>query len=276
LTGGKQYDTLHRGVQLTSDTDTRLIWIHHVEPDPAWCMDSHDHTHHELVVVHGGKLCVKFEDGQTVDAGAGDVLFYPVGEAHEETVDPDDPAEFYTVAFAWDLSGWDMNHNRPPRHVVDNQQRLRPLVRWLHEEWLSPEPHADLSRLRLFDAVISEWYRLSVQQEHPLVTKVRNFVARHIDGSISLDDLAEAVDMSKYHFVRTYKQLTGTTPMKDVRSLRVQYAQKLMLNTDLSAEEIAPRAGLRDKYKLTRLFRQHLDATPGELREARKYGRQNT
>lgn len=249
-------------------SNLRLISVYHVEPEPTWRMPAHRHDFHELIVICGGVTHVQLPDAQ-LQGQAGDVFFYPAGVEHEEWTSADDPLEQYALAFEWDLQGWEMNDNSPPLHVHDSRQRISLMAGWVHEEWVSQQPHADLTRQRLFEAIMAEWYRLSVQQQHPLVEAVRRHTIRHIEGEFSLDDLAAEVGMSKYHFVRTYKDLTGRTPMRDVRALRVEYAQRLLIETEESIEKVASRAGLGDKYRMTRLFRQYLDATPTEIRRTR-------
>jgi transcriptional regulator GlxA family with amidase domain len=75
--------------------------------------------------------------------------------------------------------------------------------------------------------------------------------------------------MSKFHFSRRYRQLTGLTPMEDLRQLRLEAARDLLLTTDLPLKAIAPRTGLGDEYHLSRLFRRAFGIAPGELRRHR-------
>jgi AraC family transcriptional regulator of arabinose operon len=81
-----------------------------------------------------------------------------------------------------------------------------------------------------------------------------------------VNDLARDAGMSKFHFIRRYRQMTGVTPMADVRSMRVQHARQLIIGTSLPLKEIAELAGQSDVYSLSRAFRQCLDITPSSLR----------
>ena len=74
--------------------------------------------------------------------------------------------------------------------------------------------------------------------------------------------------MTKYHFLRRYRALTGKTPMEDVRAIRLDFARNLILTTDLPLKLIAVQAGLGDAYQLSRLFRKHLNLAPSALRRA--------
>jgi len=76
--------------------------------------------------------------------------------------------------------------------------------------------------------------------------------------------------LSKFHFIRRYRTLTGRTPMEDLRLIRIEAARDLLLTTNLPLKEIAPRCGLGDEYHLSRLFRRYQDVTPSELRHRRQ------
>jgi transcriptional regulator GlxA family with amidase domain len=82
-----------------------------------------------------------------------------------------------------------------------------------------------------------------------------------------LDDLARKAGMSKYHFVRLYKKLSGRTPMNDVRMIRVEAARDLIITTDLPLKTIATRVGLGNEYYLCRVFRQAFKVPPGYFRK---------
>ena len=68
-----------------------LLACGRITPDPDWRMSSHAHsTTHELIVPLRGRMRVTFPD-QTVEAGAGDLLFYHSGRQHSEASNPPYP-----------------------------------------------------------------------------------------------------------------------------------------------------------------------------------------
>jgi AraC-like DNA-binding protein len=222
-------------------------------------MAFHSHPFHELIIVVAGSLGVEI-NGQTIEARPGDILWYPQGVRHREWTDPKDPGETFFVAF---------EHERPPAvlHQPDAQGRIQVLARWLYAE---REAHASSGSLHpenaFLQALVAEFHRLTTRREHQLVTRMRTYMRQRLSKPISLDDLADFAHMSKFHFVRHYKALAGCTPMRDLRSLRIQAARDLLLTTNLPLKEISPRTGLGDEYHLSRLFRTHFNITPGAMR----------
>ena len=241
-------------------TAARFLDIGQLPPRPDWRMAAHAHRFHELIVVLAGKLHVNIRD-QTLHAGTGDLLWYPAGVVHEEASDRQEPCE--TLFLSWE--GKDAPGDWP-LHQADVQGRVTELARWLLAERGSHYPERQALRDSLLQAILAEYRRLATHKEDELVVRLHAHIRQHLAQPITLDHLAAVAGRSKFHLVRRYRQLTGRTPMADVRHLRLQTARDLLLTTSLPLKEIAPRVGLGDVYRLCRLFRRYLHTTPGALR----------
>jgi AraC family transcriptional regulator len=119
-----------------------------------------------------------------------------------------------------------------------------------------------------FTALWEEVCRLRENQREPrtMPELVREYMLRELASPVSLDDLARVASMSKYHFVREYRRLTGTTPMAELRMLRLEEARSLLRTTRLPLKAIAPMVGFADQHHLSRASRKYLGRTPKELR----------
>lgn len=96
--------------------------------------------------------------------------------------------------------------------------------------------------------------------------RVREYVAAHLSESTDLAMLAAVAGLSIHHFAREFKQSAGMTPHYYLRQKRVERAQDMLANTDLSLSEIAYAVGFSDQSHLARHFRQMLGITPGQFR----------
>lgn len=226
---------------------------------PEWKMRPHAHPMHEMIVVDAGRMFVRILDS-VISAAAGDVLFYPKDVAHEEWTDANEPARTYWISFYWDA------FDALPLVTHDVHGRVRLMAAWLYAERDARFRHAAAVRQAFVQSILAEVLAASERGEHELIDRVHSFVRDHITERITLDRLARHVQLSKYHFLRTYKRLTGRTPVLDVRMMRLQFARELILTTDMPLKAVAPRAGLTDEYHLSRLFRRYLNTSPGRLR----------
>ena len=105
---------------------------------------------------------------------------------------------------------------------------------------------------------------LSARQRH----LVDDYVKAHLDESISLNDLASTLALSRYHFARGFREAMGLTPHEFVLQQRVARAQLLLSRTRKPLHEIASMCGFADQSHMTRVFKKQLGTTPGKYRLA--------
>jgi AraC-like DNA-binding protein len=96
--------------------------------------------------------------------------------------------------------------------------------------------------------------------------RVREFAEAHLSDSIDLATLAAVAGLSIHHFARGFKQSAGVTPHHYLTQKRVERAQAMLADADLSLSEIAYAVGFSDQSHLARHFRQMLGITPGQFR----------
>ena len=84
---------------------------------------------------------------------------------------------------------------------------------------------------------------------------------------LSLDELAEVAHYSRFHFVRTFRELTGTTPGAFQTALRFARASELLLTSDASVTEICGEVGYSSLGTFSDRFRGLVGISPSGLRE---------
>ena len=83
----------------------------------------------------------------------------------------------------------------------------------------------------------------------------------------SLQELAEAVNLSPFHFARVFRQATGLPPHAWLKQRRLSRARALLRN-DCLPFNVAFALGFSDQSHLNRQFKQAYGVTPGEYRRA--------
>jgi len=81
---------------------------------------------------------------------------------------------------------------------------------------------------------------------------------------VSLEGLAKAANMSKFHFLRQFKKTYGQTPHSYITGVRIEQASK-MLGQDKSLAEIALDNGFADQAHFTRIFKKYFGFTPSRI-----------
>lgn len=97
------------------------------------------------------------------------------------------------------------------------------------------------------------------------VRDAQEFLNAHYSEDVSLNQLAEAVQISPFHLIRTFRRIVGLTPHAYLTQVRVQRAKRLLL-TPRPITQIALDTGFTDQSHLTRRFKQIVGVTPGQYR----------
>ena len=96
--------------------------------------------------------------------------------------------------------------------------------------------------------------------------EVREYIQSHLDEDLSLEQLLSVVHLSKYHFVRIFKESFGVTPGKYILRSRMSTARRLLVTTALPVYEIAAMVGFSDPASFYRAFREIEGVSPGSVR----------
>ena len=99
------------------------------------------------------------------------------------------------------------------------------------------------------------------------VARVDTYMEAHLGENISVDTLASIVDLSTHHFIRAYKQTTGTTPYKHLIAKRVERACVLIESSSHPLAEIALIVGFCSQAHMSEAFRRLHQIPPGAYRK---------
>jgi len=102
--------------------------------------------------------------------------------------------------------------------------------------------------------------------------RVRDHIARHLERSIPVEDLAKLVSLSAGHFCRAFKESFGDTPHAYIIRMRLERAQELMLTSPEPLGQIALACGHSDQAHFSRRFRQQMGETPNAWRRRHAVG----
>ncbi|WP_138472464.1 AraC family transcriptional regulator [Poseidonocella sp. HB161398] len=85
---------------------------------------------------------------------------------------------------------------------------------------------------------------------------------------LHLDDVANALDLTRNTFFRCFRETTGTSPYQWLLSERLEQTRLLLRLTDLPLVDIALSCGFSDQSHFTRMFKRAQGISPGRWRKA--------
>lgn len=94
-----------------------------------------------------------------------------------------------------------------------------------------------------------------------LLHRAKEFIHANLAVDISIDDIAHAASISKYHFIRLFRSQFGITPHQYVLNCRINLARRY-LDQGWSTTQSAQLAGFADISHLNRRFKRVYGMTP--------------
>jgi AraC family transcriptional regulator len=246
----------------------------------------HTHRLHEVFVPFQGAVTIDGRDPQGVTSRrrtVGEISVMPAGfsfSAHWE-----EELEYLAVNLTDDYlrrATIDFEANRNARITLACGPRdplVRSIAQALAEELDTDQPAGRLYAESLVNALAVHLMRhYSTDALVPdlqfgglpahRLRRVTDFIEANLDHDLELAEIAEAAELSPYHFARSFKQTTGVTPIQFLMQRRIERAKQLLAGSELPLAEIALSVGFKNQSHFSTLFRKFTEITPKAWRNA--------
>lgn len=94
------------------------------------------------------------------------------------------------------------------------------------------------------------------------VQRVTEYMKAHLDEAIGLQELADLLGLSRFHFCTAFRKATGFTPHQWLVRIRMERARELLANSRLTITEIALAVGYQTPSSFAQAFRAAIGITP--------------
>jgi AraC-like DNA-binding protein len=102
----------------------------------------------------------------------------------------------------------------------------------------------------------------TIRDERDKMIRVKDYLHSFYRKNISVEDLAEIAQLSRFHLMRTFRRNVGLSPHAYLTQIRVEAAKKL-LSEGASIVDVASDTGFTDQSHFTRHFKRITGVTPG-------------
>ncbi|WP_372772035.1 AraC family transcriptional regulator [Mangrovibacterium sp.] len=113
----------------------------------------------------------------------------------------------------------------------------------------------------------SDFENEQVLFENEKINKVHQYVTRHFKEELKIDDCAALIGVTPTSFCRLFKKHAEVTFSEYLNSIRLNFAHKLLLNTNLSIKEICFESGYTSIAYFNQLFRKQTSMSPQAFRK---------
>jgi AraC-like DNA-binding protein len=107
----------------------------------------------------------------------------------------------------------------------------------------------------------------STEREDVRLRRVEEFLRGNLGTPMSLQQVAREAGLSRFHFLRLFKQAYGLTPFKHLTRLRMEEAKQRLARGDESVTDIAYACGYEDAAHFASAFRREVGVSPRRYRQ---------
>src|ERR1700760_4554877 len=100
-----------------------------------------------------------------------------------------------------------------------------------------------------------------------LTSKALFVIERNLDSDLTLESVASACGVSRFHIAHAFAASTGRTVIEYVRARRLSEAARKLSRGAPNILDVAMNAGYTSHEAFSRAFRARFDITPDELRK---------
>lgn len=98
------------------------------------------------------------------------------------------------------------------------------------------------------------------------IVKGKEYIDNHWQEAFNMDKLATAVHMSKYHYLKKFKEYLGITPYDYYQDVKIAKIKEKLRETNLSITQVFDDCGVDYNKGFARVFKRKTGMTPSEYR----------
>ena len=276
--------------QISHTTDSAPYSVHYTsvpaDTDPALYL--HWHNEMEFLYLVEGDLLFQIEN-QSFSLHAKEGIFIPPGLLHSAKNVGNSPISFYALVFSSNflISSFDtysyntyilpVMHNNLQFAIVlqESTPWQRDILDFLHNIFFTENRNELYIRglaLLMWDAlfqnhIIEIGVPKSLQTLSVQLAPVFTYIQKHYQQTVTLEELASTVHLSRGQFCRTFKHLTGVTPFHYLLRYRILQSCNALSNTNKKITDIATSHGFNNISYFNRAFIQLMNMTPSQYRK---------
>jgi len=109
---------------------------------------------------------------------------------------------------------------------------------------------------------------LELEPKSDRIQQALSYAKRHLRKPLSVDELAEAANLSTRQFSRTFRIETGQSPARAIEVLRVEAARAMIEGSNHSIDVVARETGFSDPERMRRAFLRAFGQPPQAIKRA--------
>lgn len=225
-------------------------------PRPFFCMG--------MILKGGGRFCS--ENSEDVCVLPGDIILVPMTSTYIShwTGSPDILYISFHFSFENELTGY------IPLQKISGCENLKEGFEFAYDNFSAANQQFKI--LSIFYDILNEISpKIKIYSEKPIsisasVQKAIDYIVFNYTNEIQISTLAKIANLSPSRFFAVFKKETGSTPIEYKNRILIRNAEKMLLTTDLSIEEISEKLGFNSSSYFRRTFKSFTGKSPRDYK----------
>jgi AraC-like DNA-binding protein/quercetin dioxygenase-like cupin family protein len=272
------------------------ISMYKVSYDKGNCtiLPAHWHNEFEIIYISRGSGTFKV-DTITYNVTQGNLLVINSKELHSAFCDNEEGCEYYAFVY-------NMNYLSADKEDICQKNYIDPLLTGKRKiiNYISGDKEWEIECIEIVNKIVNacskknDYYELYIKgclyqiiialymnnsikevQENfsrssesiESIKKVIEFINKSYPNEISINELAQIANLSKYHFIRTFGSIIGVSPIKYINMVRINEAANLLQSGYSNITEVANKCGYDNISYFIKTFKTYKKETPYNYRK---------
>jgi len=225
---------------------------------------------HNLILVYDGEAALVCND-QSYNVSKGNLIYYRPGDYRIGKTSPDNLMKCFTVDFFYTYpvfhdNKWTLTDAVLPFSTVEaiNDHFLYSRISDLFSNCIKTWFFSDYNRVIRVKAIFMEilslllYWKITDNFNYDHIRKIEiliSFMSEHYCSKITLQDLADIINISPTYLESIFKKLTGKSPINYLINIRIQKAKEL-LRDGHKISEVASTVGFSDVFYFSKCFKK--------------------
>ena len=278
----KNKQTLHQNITYHSD-DFKII----ASSGNGHNYEKAFHEAIEIKLFYEGRSMIMI-DSDIIVAEVGDITIANPNEIHTNIVNDSYKGKYYSLIIDLDffadtgVSDMDLKHlllakHHKFNHHIKNNSRLNRIILRIHEEVTESKEYYRMIVANLLAEMFALLLREELADTHgenhenmhkgDIISPALQKIFNDYSQNITIDDLAELCNISKYHFCRVFKQHMGMTVTQYIINYRISLADSMLKDENQSIKNIAETCGFGDVSYFYQCYKRVKGTSPGKARK---------
>ena len=272
----------------------KIVMLHYANVDKNFSYVEEQHNFWELVFCENENFICKTESGEIV-LSESEMYFHKPNEMHSHHADGENSPTIFIVAFDSRSPAMRFFENKK---IKVNKSQMRFIYQIVEEAkktfdipffnpdmkklTLLPRPtlggeqliknHLELLLIDIMRSLTETEYGNKIflsenERGNKFISDVIKILKNNVYGRITVDDICKKINYSKAYVFKNFKSATGKSVMDYYNGLKIEKAQSLLLEGELSVKEISEKLCFDTPNYFTKSFKKSVGITPTEYKK---------